>query len=155
MTLPRLGDKVNMVSIWSSFSDHSLWGIPTAISQGHSSTLGGEAHIMSNWGQPATTRVNVKVDPSPGEPVETAAPAGDLTTCSCSDAQLCPTLCDLRDCSPPGSSVHGIFQASKLEWVAISNHLKRDPSQNLLPTFSWAPDPQKLWGNKCLLFQGC
>ena len=30
-----------MVSIWSSFSDHLLWGIPTAISQGHSSTLKG------------------------------------------------------------------------------------------------------------------
>ena len=31
----------------------------------------------------------------------------------------CPTLCDLMDCSPPGSSVHGIFQARMLEWVAI------------------------------------
>ena len=35
-------------------------------------------------------------------------------------AQLCPTLCDPGDCSPPGSSVHGIFQARMLEWVAIS-----------------------------------
>ena len=34
-------------------------------------------------------------------------------------AQSCPTLCDLRDCSPPGSSVHGILQARILEWVAI------------------------------------
>ena len=32
----------------------------------------------------------------------------------------CPTLCDPMDCSPPGSSVHGIFQARVLEWVAIS-----------------------------------
>ena len=32
----------------------------------------------------------------------------------------CPTLCDPVDCSPPGSSVHGIFQARVLEWVAIS-----------------------------------
>ena len=31
----------------------------------------------------------------------------------------CPILCNLRDCSPPGSSVHGIFQARILEWVAI------------------------------------
>ena len=31
-----------------------------------------------------------------------------------------PTLCDPLDCSPPGSSVHGIFQARVLEWVAIS-----------------------------------
>ena len=35
-------------------------------------------------------------------------------------AQLCPTLCDPVDCSPPGSSVHGILQARILEWVAIS-----------------------------------
>ena len=34
--------------------------------------------------------------------------------------QLHPTLCDSMDCSPPGSSVHGIFQARILEWVAIS-----------------------------------
>ena len=35
-------------------------------------------------------------------------------------AQSCPTLSDPMDCSPPGSSVHGIFQARTLEWVAIS-----------------------------------
>ena len=35
-------------------------------------------------------------------------------------AQSCLTLCDPRDCSLPGSSVHGIFQARVLEWVAIS-----------------------------------
>jgi len=40
--------------------------------------------------------------------------------CVCICSQLCPTLCDPVDCSPPGSSVHGIFQARKLEWVAIS-----------------------------------
>ena len=34
-------------------------------------------------------------------------------------SQSCLTLCDLMDCSPPGSSVHGILQASVLEWVAI------------------------------------
>ena len=39
--------------------------------------------------------------------------------CTCAVAQLCPTLCDPRDCSPPGSSVHGIIQARTLEWVAI------------------------------------
>ena len=34
--------------------------------------------------------------------------------------QSCPTLCDTVDCSPLGSSVHGIFQARVLERVAIS-----------------------------------
>ena len=35
-------------------------------------------------------------------------------------AQSCPTLSDLMDCSLPGSSVHGIFQAIVLEWGAIA-----------------------------------
>ena len=34
--------------------------------------------------------------------------------------QLCPTLCDPIDGSPPGSTVPGILQARSLEWVAIS-----------------------------------
>ena len=38
----------------------------------------------------------------------------------CAHAQSCPTLCDFMDCSPPGSSVHGIIQARILEWVTIS-----------------------------------
>ena len=42
-----------------------------------------------------------------------AAPAAKLL-------QSCPTLCDLRDSSPPGSPIPGILQARTLEWVAIS-----------------------------------
>ena len=38
----------------------------------------------------------------------------------CLVTKPCPTLCDPMDCSPPGSSVHGIAQARILEWVAIS-----------------------------------
>ena len=38
----------------------------------------------------------------------------------CSVAQLCPTLCDCIDCSPPDSSIHEISQARILELVAIS-----------------------------------
>ena len=34
--------------------------------------------------------------------------------------QSCPTLCDPRDGSPPGSSIHGILQAKVLEWGAIA-----------------------------------
>ena len=33
--------------------------------------------------------------------------------------QSCPTLCDPMNCSPPGSSVHGMLQARILEWVAM------------------------------------
>ena len=39
-------------------------------------------------------------------------------TCMCAKLlQLCTTLCDPMDCIPPGSSVHGILQARKLEWL--------------------------------------
>ena len=43
-----------------------------------------------------------------------------MCVCVCSVAQSCPILCDAMDCSPPGFSVHGIFQTRILEWVAIS-----------------------------------
>ena len=57
-------------------------------------------------------------------------------------AQSCPTLSDPMDCSLPGSSVHGIFQARVLEWGAIAlpiSYLHEDgekgeaPVRNLLP----------------------
>ena len=48
-------------------------------------------------------------------------PTGSKTSASENEvAQSCPTLCDPVDCSPPGSSAHGILQARLLEWVAIS-----------------------------------
>ena len=48
-------------------------------------------------------------------------PSGSFCVASCClAAKSCPTLCDLTDCSPPGSFVHGISQAGILEWVAIS-----------------------------------
>ena len=42
--------------------------------------------------------------------------------------QLCPTLCNAMNCSPPDSSVHGILQARILEWVAMpfSRDLPKD-----------------------------
>ena len=43
----------------------------------------------------------------------------ELCMCAHSVTQLHLTLCDPIDCSPPGSSVHGIFQARILEWVAF------------------------------------
>ena len=48
-------------------------------------------------------------------------------------AQLCPTLCDPMDCSPPGSSVRGIFQARVLKWGAIAfSHMATGASKSLL-----------------------
>ena len=56
--------------------------------------------------------------------------------CVCICSQLCPTLCDPVDCSPPGSSVHGIFQARKLEWVAISYSRGSSQSRDWI-SISW------------------
>ena len=44
-------------------------------------------------------------------------------TCACSVTQSCLTLCDPMNCSPPCSSVHGIFQARILAWAAISSSI--------------------------------
>ena len=56
---------------------------------------------------------------------------GVVCVCAQSFSCVCPTLCDSMNCSLPGSSVHGIFQARKLEWVVISSSrgssLPRDP----------------------------
>ena len=47
-------------------------------------------------------------------------------------AQSCLTLCDPMDCSPPGSSTHGIFQARVLEWGAIA-FSSANPKHPILP----------------------
>ena len=73
-------------------------------------------------------------------------------------AQSCPTLCDPMDCSPPGSSVHGISQARILKWVAIfysggSPPTTQVSTQNFLHwlwvLYHWALREAPLW-----LFQG-
>ena len=50
-------------------------------------------------------------------------------------AQSCLTLCDPMDCSLPGSSIHGIFQARVLEWVAISFSRGSSQSRNQTHVF--------------------
>jgi len=60
------------------------------------------------------------------------------TMCVCSVSQLSPMLCDPIDCSPPGSSVHGILQARILEWIACppAGHL---PNPVIEPTSLMSP----------------
>ena len=64
-------------------------------------------------------------------------------------AQLCPTLCDSMDCTPPGFSVHGNFQARILEWVAISSSRGIFPTQGsnlcLFCLLHWQMDFSPLW----------
>ena len=57
----------------------------------------------------------------PTTEINTSSPVTPLILCIvCSVAQSCLTLQDPLDCSSPGSSIHGIFQARTMEWVAIS-----------------------------------
>ena len=66
-------------------------------------------------------------------PPQPSVPQGSLTiqgfrglaaATAAKSLQLCPTLSDPMDCSLPGSSVHGIFQARVLEWGAIAFSLE-------------------------------
>ena len=52
--------------------------------------------------------------------------------------QSCPALCDPMDCSPPGSSVHGILQARILEWVPMP-FSRGSPNPGIKPTSLTSP----------------
>ena len=54
--------------------------------------------------------------------------------CCAKPPQLCLSLCDPMDHSPPGPSVHGIPQASILEWVAMPSSRGIFPTQGLNPS---------------------
>ena len=56
-------------------------------------------------------------------------------------AQSCLTLSDPMDCSLPGPSVHGIFQARVLEWGAIAFSDLRRPKQGHLPGTDYISQP--------------
>jgi len=58
--------------------------------------------------------------------------------------QLCPTLSDPMDCSLPGSSIHGIFQARVLEWGAIDDKTNGVQLQTLALTESLTPTAPSL-----------
>ena len=55
--------------------------------------------------------------------------------------QSCPTLCDPMDCSPPGSSIHGIFQARVLEWVPLPSRNIMGGGLKILQSYSGLKNP--------------
>ena len=75
----------------------------------------------------------------------------------CMHVQSHPTLCNHMDCSPPGSSVHGILQARILEWVAISSSRGSSPIQGsntcLLHLLHWQADSLPLVASSFRLLQ--
>ena len=74
-------------------------------------------------------------------------------------AQLCLILCNPMDCSPPGSSVHGILQARILEWIAIpSSRGSSQPSDqthisHISSTGRWVLYHQHHLGSPVLLYR--
>jgi len=75
------------------------------------------------WGLEARNlgpHIKVKMSASRGHGGGRGQEIHTMEDAAAKSLQLCPTLCDPRDGSPPGSPVPGILQARTLEWVAIS-----------------------------------
>ena len=71
-----------------------------------------------DWTQVSDMQADFLPSEPPGKPIYRHT---YILLHACSVTQLYPTLCDPMDCSLPGSSVHGIFHARILKWVAISS----------------------------------
>ena len=78
-----------------------------------------------------------------GEVLTTGLPGSE-----CEVAQSCPTLCDPLDCSLSGSSVHGIFQARVLEWIAIAFSRGSSQPGNRTPV-------SRIAGRRFTVCEGC
>ena len=95
---------------------HSWWGIcywhVASRDQGYCKTSYNPNLLTTNNCQPQISIVLLWRNPGFSDHIETSQNL-------CADwLQLCPTLCDPMDCSPPGFSVCGIIQARILEWIA-------------------------------------
>ena len=78
-----------------------------------------------------------------------------LFMCLCAQShQSCPTLCDPLDCSLPGSSVHGTFQARILEWIAISFSRGSSPRDRIhvscIAGSFFTPEPLEKPNSSCI-----
>ena len=69
--------------------------------------------------------------------------------------QSCLTLCDPMDCSLPGSSVHGIFQARVLEWVAISFSRRSSWPRDWTRVSHIVGTHFTIWATREVLITGC
>ena len=86
-------------------------------------------------------------DQSPSVPSCGADPGGVLV-CFMQSCLSCGQLCDPMDCSPPGSSIHEIFQARILEWVAFSFSRGSIKVPGRFG-FSWPPSLAFRWPPSC------
>ena len=88
------------------------------------------AVVLLLYQHPGTQKRKSSANTGPDKP--RSLRSGIKSKCEVLIAQVCPTLCEPTDCSPPGSSVHGVLQARILEWV---------PSllQGIFLTQGWKP----------------
>ena len=117
---------------------NSLRGQRSQVSNDGSSRCG-KIRPGKLWGRAASSPSEGAGGSQPGAGVVSGVggPApGPQLLCVREDAQLCPTLSDPIDCSLPGSSIHGIFQARVLEWGAIAFSLSFTISRSLLKLMS-------------------
>ena len=84
----------------------------------------------------------------------TQCPALGVCYVSAKSLQSCPTLCDPMDCSPPGSPVHGIFQAKILERVAMPSSRGIFPTPGIEPMSPGKMVPRRQVGSVHLLAGG-
>ena len=127
---------MNLSKLWEIVEDRGVWRAAAhGVTQSRTQ--------VSNWTTTTTTG-------PPGKSSPCALLQASFTTLHNSVkwsevAQSCPTLCDPMDCSLPGSSVHGIFQARK--WGAISFSRR----SSLCRDWTWVHYMQMLY---CLSHQG-
>ena len=73
------------------------------------------AVVLLLYQHPGTQKRKSSASKGPDKPHSLRS--GLKSKCEVLVAQVCPSLCEPTDCSPPGSSVHGVLQARILEWV--------------------------------------
>ena len=85
----------------------------------------------------------------------TSSKRHSIYTLPCLVTKLCPTLCDPMDCSPQGSSVHGISQERTLEWVAVSFSRGSSWPRDWAMSPAWQVDSSPLshWGSQIYLLK--
>ena len=101
------------------------WSIFSCSPQGSPQSRGFQDHHPRSRRDSQTTSISALCAPTdmpiPLARQRSRGPAQSSIVRAFSVVQLCLTFCDPMDCSPPGSSVHGISQARILEWAAISS----------------------------------
>ena len=107
------------------------------------------------WKLPKLSFIFVPPTPSPS----VQSPVELLMGVCAKSLQLCSTLCNTMDCSPPGSSVCGILQARILEWIAMSTSRESSQFRNCTHAcciFCIAAEPpgKSIWLNFYLSYKG-